>query len=114
MSYPHDQTLCPKCGRMYCEGFWDEGVCVADMHFSSDPTARGDQIAFYLRYWYEKHRESLSERYWKRWEYTADEFMLGLIQEVHRISQEAKRQMDERKLQHDLDRFADDGNPHGD
>lgn len=29
------QNCCPKCGRMYCEGYWGEGVCTADMKFSN-------------------------------------------------------------------------------
>ena len=36
---PDYQTFCPKCHRMYCPGFWGEGVCTADMHFCGEPTA---------------------------------------------------------------------------
>jgi hypothetical protein len=83
---------------MYCEGFWKEGVCIADMHFSGEPTSDGDAVAEYLRVWYEAHRESRWERSkWntrgRRWEGPwADEFMLGLINEVYRINCEHARQ----------------------
>jgi len=78
---------------MYCEGFWGEGVCTADMHFSSDPTSCGDEVAEYVRRWYELHRET----WWERRRHPqpsglADEFMLGLIQEVARVESEAARQ----------------------
>lgn len=92
-----DQTFCPKCGRMYCEGYWDEGVCIADMKFSSDPTARGDEIAGYVRVWYERHRETWWERSWLNPrgrlfnEGLADEFMLAFIGEVGRVTAAAKR-----------------------
>lgn len=91
MTNPKDQTRCPKCGRMYCEGYWNEGVCVADMMFGGEPTADGDAVAYYLRDWYEKHRES----WWDRNRFSknqallragcADEFMLALINELARI-----------------------------
>ena len=84
---PKDQTLCPKCGRMYCEGYWKEGVCVADMGFCGEPTADGDLIAGYVRVWYEAHREGWRDRYRQQWTWAADEFMLGLIQEVGRVHQ---------------------------
>lgn len=90
-----DQTFCPKCGRMYCEGFWGEGVCLADMHFSDEPTARGDEIADYVRRWYELNRESWWDRHRPgadRRGLHADEFMLGFIQEVGRVTAEAERQ----------------------
>lgn len=97
-----DQTFCPKCGRMYCEGYWGEGVCTADMRFSSEPTARGDEIAGYVREWYEKHRESFWERHiwklhkpWKRG--LADEFMLSFLGEVCRVMAEAERQKSNRE-----------------
>ena len=32
------------------------------MFFPSDPTARGDQVASYVRQWYEKNRESWWDR----------------------------------------------------
>lgn len=90
-----DQTRCPKCGRMYCEGYWGDGVCTADMGFSTDPTARSDEIADYVRHWYEINRET----WWQhrrgianRSRCVADEFMLGLIAEVRRVTQEADRQ----------------------
>lgn len=88
----NDQTPCPKCGRLYCEGFWKEGVCIKDMNFCGEPTADGDEEARCLRIWYEAHRET----YWDRSKFNkyawrkglADEFILGLIQEVARIQQE--------------------------
>lgn len=93
-----DQTLCPKCGRMYCEGFWHEGVCTSDMHFCGEPTSDFDERGRCLRVWYEAHRES----WWDRNRFsknqallrmgTADEFMLALLNEVHRINEEARRQ----------------------
>jgi hypothetical protein len=92
-----DQTYCPKCHRMFCEGYWLEGVCIVDMQFCGEPTADGDQAASYLRVYYEAHRES----YWDRselncngrqWEYAADNFMLGLMNEMHRINCERQRQ----------------------
>lgn len=89
------QELCPKCGRMYCEGFWGEGVCTKDMHFCGEPTADFDAMGSYLRDWYEKNRESWWERRSERWPPrlgTADGFILGLIQEVERIKAERDRQ----------------------
>lgn len=87
---------------MYCEGYWGEGVCTADMRFSSEPTARGDEIAGYVREWYEKHRESFWERHiwklhkpWKRG--LADEFMLSFLGEVCRVMAEAERQKSNRE-----------------
>lgn len=87
---------------MYCEGYWGEGVCTADMHFGHDPTAAGDAMAEYLRVWYEAHRES----WWDRNQFSknqqllragvADSFMLGLLNEVHRI-QEARRAEQEKQ-----------------
>lgn len=90
-----DQTLCPKCGRMYCEGYWGEGVCTADMSFCSEPTAKGDQIALYVRQWYEAHRESWWDRHLpfaERKGVVADNFILGFMQEVSRVETEAERQ----------------------
>lgn len=93
-----DQTLCPKCGRMYCEGFWREGVCTTDMHFSGEPTSDFDEAGRCLRVWYEAHRES----WWDRNPHsknqrllragTADNLMLGMLNGVRRIEQEAERQ----------------------
>ena len=77
---------------MYCEGYWGEGVCVADMRFSGEPTSDGDSAAEYLRVWYEAHREGWNERRKKRWRVTADNLMLGLINEMHRIECERQRQ----------------------
>ena len=91
-----DQTRCPKCGRLFCEGYWGEGVCTADMRFSSDPTARGDDIAYYVRQWYEINRQT----WWQRRRSindrmdhgVADEFMLSFIAEVRRVTAEADLQ----------------------
>lgn len=95
---PYDQTPCPKCHRLYCEGYWNEGVCIADMHFCGEPTADFDEEGRCLRAWYEKHRESL----WDRNRFSgnqarlrmgaADEFMLGMVNELHRIQSERNRQ----------------------
>ena len=94
-----DQTPCPKCGRLFCEGFWGEGVCTADMRFSSDPTSRGDEISDYVRRWYEINRETWRDRHWTpfgcapdRSGVHADEFMLSFIAEVRRVTTEADRQ----------------------
>lgn len=80
---------------MYCEGYWGDGACTADMKFSSDPTAQGDDIAKYVRRWYESNRETWRDRFWKRWRYCADEFMLGLINEVGRVQDKAEHQESE-------------------
>jgi hypothetical protein len=95
----HDHSLCPKCGRMYCEGYWDEGVCIADMKFCGEPTADFDESARCLRVWYEAHRES----WWSRNRLSrnqrllragvADEFMLGMLNEVYRINCEREAQL---------------------
>lgn len=97
-----DQTFCPKCHWMYCEGYWGEGVCLADMHFGSDPTARGDAIAEYVRAWYELNRETWWERSrynsrGRHWLWAADNFILSFISEVHRVQREAERQMEKAK-----------------
>lgn len=95
MNAPKDQTHCPKCGWMYCEGYWGEGVCLADMAFSSDPTSVGDEMADYLRRWYELNRETWWDRHRPsadRRGFHADNFMLSLINEVSRIQGEAERQ----------------------
>jgi hypothetical protein len=90
-----DQTFCPKCGRMYCEGYWGEGVCAADMYFGSEPTAAGDAVARYLRDWYEHNRESWWDRHRPSADRNgshADEFMLSLLNEVARIQAAAVRE----------------------
>jgi hypothetical protein len=61
------------------------------MKFSQDPTARGDEIAGHVRRWYEAHRETWLDRWRKRWRWSADEFMLRLIDEVNRVEAEARR-----------------------
>lgn len=68
------------------------------MHFSTDPTARGDAVAEYVRIWYELHRET----WWDRNSFsrnqellragTADEFILSFLSEVRRVTAEAERQ----------------------
>lgn len=93
-----DQTYCPKCRRMFCEGYWNEGMCISDMHFCGEPTADFDESGRCLRAWYEAHRETA----WDRSRFSrnqallragvADEFMLGMLNEVHRISCERGRQ----------------------
>ena len=103
-----DQSYCPKCYRMYCEGFWNEGVCIKDMYFCGEPTADGDAAAEYLRVWYEKHRET----WWERRKLVnknghwisdrADNLMLGLINEVTRINSEKKRQLNKTKFTSNL------------
>lgn len=93
-----DQTLCPKCGRMYCDGFWCEGVCTADMDFCGEPTADFDEVGRCLRVWYEAHRETWWDRnrpqlfsFRDNSGVVADEFMLGMLNEVRRIEQEMER-----------------------
>lgn len=70
-----------------------------------DPTARGDVIAMRLRQWYEANRESWWDRHAIRMVLTghalgatpdrygehADEFMLGLVNELRRIDREESR-----------------------
>lgn len=77
---------------MFCEGYWKEGVCTADMKFCGEPTADGDAVATYVRAYYEAHREGWRDRYRKQWQWAADEFILGLIGEVRRVQQERERQ----------------------
>ena len=87
---------------MYCEGFWGEGVCIADMSFCGEPTADFDSTASYVRRWYEAHRESWFDRHQinplsaapDRSGVHADEFMLGFLNEVYRVDEECKRQTD--------------------
>lgn len=93
-----DQTRCPNCGWLYCPGFWKEGVCLNDMHFSGEPTSDGDEEARCLRVWYEAHRETWWERStWnmkgRHWEWAADNLMLGMLTEMDRIHAERKRQL---------------------
>ena len=69
--------------------FFHEYPFVTKYEFSSDPTARGDDIASYAREWYEVHRESWFERHrlgsWHRRKETADNFMLSFVAEIHKI-----------------------------
>jgi len=54
----------------------------------SEPTALGDEIADEVRRWYEANRETWWHRLWRRPE-CADEFILGLVNEVSRILKHA-------------------------
>lgn len=71
---------------MYCPGFCGE------------PTSDGDEAARCLRVWYEAHREGWSDRHlpfgenFKLGSAFADEFMLGMLNEVDRINSERDRQ----------------------
>lgn len=61
---------------------------MAEMSFSSDPTARGDEIAALVRDYYERNRESWWDRHRPgadRRGIHADNFMLGLVAEVERV-----------------------------
>jgi hypothetical protein len=68
------------------------------MKFSSDPTSRGDEVAGYLRVWYEANRETWWDRHYvlgfnsvpDRNGVHADEFMLALLNEVGRIHRAMK------------------------
>lgn len=53
-----------------------------------EPTARGDAIAEELRVWYEVNRETWWRRLWRKPE-CADEFMLGLINELYRLERDS-------------------------
>jgi hypothetical protein len=78
-----------------------------EMTFSNEPTARADQIAYYMRFWYETNRESWFDRHAIGMILTghalgatpdrdgahADEFMLSLISEVNRIQEIAKQKL---------------------
>lgn len=62
------------------------------MAFSTDPTARGDEIADRVRKWYEANRETWRDRHQillggapDRDGTHADEFMLRFIAEVNRV-----------------------------
>lgn len=55
-----------------------------------DPTTIGDCIADEVRLWYEANRETWWERR-KRRGGVADEFMLALINEVHRVESSLPR-----------------------
>lgn len=53
-----------------------------------DETAWGDNVAEVVRRWYEEHREGWWYRFrgWHKW--GADNFMIGLINEVHRVERD--------------------------
>ena len=64
-----------------------------DLEFCSDPTANGDQVASYVRQWYEDHREGWCDRHWfptmrepDRTGGHADEFMLRFVNVVLTIA----------------------------
>lgn len=92
-----DQTPCPKCNRLYCPGFWKQGVCIEDMNFCGEPTADLDEQARCLRVWYEIHRENWwDRRFLSKNQYllrlgVADSFMISLIEEVYRIQQQCDK-----------------------
>jgi hypothetical protein len=68
-------------------------VSKANMHFSGEPTSDGDTAAEYMRAWYEANRETDRQRTGKPWELgTADNFILGLMNEARRIEDECTRQ----------------------
>jgi hypothetical protein len=57
-----------------------------------EPTERADRIAAEVRRWYERNRETWWQRSrfnprGRRWETSADEFMLGLIDTVFTASE---------------------------
>lgn len=100
------QARCPKCDHWYCPDMTRVGVCVADMHFSDDATSRGDEVASYVRYWYERNRETWWDRHKPgvvgaapdRSGAHSDDFVLRLVAEVGRVQSEAQRQYAGRKL----------------
>lgn len=55
------------------------------MRFSSEPTARGDEVAEYVRDYYEAHRELWIHRLWKTWRHSSDEFMLRFLSYVEHV-----------------------------
>ncbi len=58
------------------------------MQFSINPTIRATEIATLVRAWYESHRESMSER-WFRDQAATDHFIADLVSEVLRVNREA-------------------------
>lgn len=75
------------------------GIPEKEMHFCGEPTADFDAAGMYLRAYYEANRET----WWDRNRHSrnqarlragvADNFMLGLLNEVHRIGTERIRQV---------------------
>lgn len=67
--------------------YGDSGLCERTMAAlwpyspseREEPTARGDRIAGLMRTHYEANREGWWDRLWKRWRYTSDNLMLGLL-----------------------------------
>lgn len=69
-------------------------------HFSTEPTARGDDIATYARQWYEANRESWRDRHRPRADRKgehADEWMLRFLGAVGQIYDAARLSTAERK-----------------
>lgn len=58
------------------------------MQFSSNPTVRAREVSAIVRQWYEGHRESMSER-WFRDTNATDQFIHDLVSEVLRVNAEA-------------------------
>ena len=58
------------------------------MQFSSNPTVRAREVAQRVRDWYEEHRESMSEHWFRNKEGT-DQFIHDLVSEVLRVNAEA-------------------------
>lgn len=75
-----------------------EGTTIEIPWFSIDPTARGDEIAWCVRQWYEKRRETWWERHTGRGVdirtggAIADEFMLRFVEVVRLVTEEAVNQ----------------------
>ena len=69
-------------------------IPVSEMQFCGEPTADGDTAAEYLRAWYESNRETDRQRKGRPWELgLADNFIIGLMNEVYRIESEKHRQV---------------------
>jgi hypothetical protein len=61
---------------------------MAEFLFSPDPTSRGDEVAAYVRAWYEANRESWWDRHRPRADRKgehADEWMLEFVGYVSRV-----------------------------
>lgn len=64
-------------------------------NYSFEPTARGDQIAEEMRDYYEANREGWIDRWRKRWAYTSDNLMLGLLNVALAADARARREDEE-------------------